>query len=548
MDRPPAAGSHPLAEPVERLAHVLAEAVIVTDAAGRMLYLNRAIEKIFGFEIASLLGDDVRLLIPDFADAVKLARTKSGEELIQELPGVTRANNELALEVRLIPHESPPSPSSRWTVVALDITAQRILEAQLRESQKFEAVGRLAGGVAHEFNNLLTIIAGHADALMKHIGTRNRLRGVVREIRNAADRAGIVSRQLLAFSRHHVPAPQQLDLNSIVGTMEKMLRRMIGEDIELVTVLQLGLDRVKADPAQIEQVILSLAAQAREAMRNGGTLTIETANVNLDGRQPEPAGVTGPHVMLTVKDTGPAQPELQGALFDGLRSAARRSSRAGLTLATVIGIASEANGHMTVTSTPDVGTAIRLYLPRSQESAELIDLDDARRFQARGTETLLLVEDEEAVRRVVRSILERRGYTVIEAASGLEALSAFDDYADEVDLLITDIVMPRMSGRELASRLTALRPDLRVLFISGYVDDSVKPQELFTLTSHFLQKPFTPDALTAKVREVLHPEGSRESDDADGARHAEDSSEPEPPHRPSRAEFIRFPARGHSND
>jgi len=397
--------------------------------------------------------------------------------------------------------------------VAIDSTKEKLaqaetkrLEQQLRQAQKMEAVGRLAGGVAHDFNNMLTIISGYGGLLLEHPSTVEPLRGYVNEIKNASNRAASLTRQLLAFSRQQVLAPRVLGLNAVVANIEKMLKRLIGEDIDLVTTLGESLWPVKADPGQLEQVLLNLAVNSRDAMPNGGVLTIETANVEIDSTSAQTLFPLPPgrYVLLTFSDTGIGMDaETQARIFDPFFTTKEKGKGTGLGLAMVYGIVKQSGGYIWVYSEVGKGTTFRIYLPRTEE---VVDVSAPLRsgFEAQqGTETLLLVEDEDAVRALVRNVLREKGYRILEASRGEEALELAEQYGGPIDLLVTDVVMPQMNGRELARRLITLLPQIKVLYISGYADSAVWHQAGLDSGGAFLQKPFSPEALARKVREVL---------------------------------------------
>jgi PAS domain S-box-containing protein len=388
--------------------------------------------------------------------------------------------------------------------------ALRRSEEQFRQAQKMEAIGQLAGGVAHDFNNLLTIISGYSDLLLNGIlGPQDAAREAVDEIRKAAHRASALTRQLLAFSRKQVLTPQVLVLNSVVQDMDKMLRRLIGEDIQLTTSLVEDLDTVKADPGQIEQVLLNLAVNARDAMPQGGRLTIETANVVLDETYvaSHPGARPGPFVMLAVTDTGCGMDAAtQARIFEPFFTTKGAGKGTGLGLATVYGIVKQSGGCIYVYSEVGRGTSFKVYLPRVEDTAAApsrLAAAPPSQVRAGGQETLLIVEDDDAVRALTRTVLRGNSYNVIEAVDGDEALRWVEQHSEPIHLLVTDVVMPGMSGRVLAERVTELRPDLKVLYVSGYTDDAVVRHGLLEADIAFLQKPFSPDALTRKVRELL---------------------------------------------
>ncbi|HVA01863.1 MAG TPA: response regulator [Terriglobia bacterium] len=380
------------------------------------------------------------------------------------------------------------------------------LEEQLQQAQKMEAIGRLAGGIAHDFNNLLTIITGYGQLLLDHLPPDDKMRTYVNQIKKAGDRAASLTRQLLAFSRKQVLAPEVLDLNCVVANINKMLPRLIGEDIELVAVAYPDLGRVKADPGQIEQVIMNLAVNARDAMPQGGRLTIETANADLDENYSSQRRVVipGAYVMLAVSDTGTGMtPEIQSQIFEPFFTTKEQGKGTGLGLATVYGIVKQSGGYIWVYSEAGKGTAFKIYLPRIYAAAgEAKKAEGVGRAKA-GSETILVVEDNEAVRRLVRGILEARGYTLLEAGGGEEALKMIESHAGPIHLLLTDIVMPRVNGPELAARLAPLHPEVKVLYMSGYTDNAIVHHGILDSGTHFLQKPFTPETLARRVREVL---------------------------------------------
>jgi PAS domain S-box-containing protein len=386
-----------------------------------------------------------------------------------------------------------------------DITQRKQLQEQFRQVQKMEAVGRLAGGIAHDFNNLLTVIMGFGQLLYEKLAAGDPLRAYADTINKAGDRAAGLTRELLAFSRQQVLAPQVLDLNSVVANVDTMLRRLIGEDIDLVIRRGHGLGQVKADPGQIEQVIMNLAVNARDAMPQGGKLTIKTANVTLDeayARSHYPLK-PGPYVMLAVSDTGCGMDEeTRTHIFEPFFTTKAKGMGTGLGLATVYGIVKQSGGYIWVESEEGRGTTFTMYLPRIEESVGAVEEKTAA-APARGTETVLLVEDEGEVRALIRRVLEAGGYTVLEASHGEEALRISEQHQGPIHLLLTDVVMPGMSGRELTERLTPLRRETKVLYTSGYTDDAILQRSALDPEAAFLQKPFTPDAVVRRVREVL---------------------------------------------
>ncbi|MGH9509000.1 MAG: ATP-binding protein, partial [Terriglobales bacterium] len=391
--------------------------------------------------------------------------------------------------------------------VMRDISDHRLLEEQLLQAQKMEAIGRLAGGVAHDFNNLLAIILGYSDLLQDAIPAEGPARKHLAEIRKAGDRAATLTRQLVAFSRKQVLELKVFDLNAVVIENYKMLRRLIGEDIELLLEPDSQPTPVKADAAQMEQVIMNLAVNARDAMPKGGHLTIETANVVLDATQVNrhvtmPAGA---YVMLAVTDNGIGMDtNTQARIFEPFFTTKEKGKGTGLGLATVYGIVKQSGGYIWVYSEPGQGTTFKIYLPRAEEPIQPEPV--AAKVPAaslRGHETVLLVEDEESVRRLAAHCLREQGYTVLEAGNGAEALQMSRERAEPIHLLVTDVVMPGMGGRDLADQLLALRPDARVLFVSGYTGNAIVHHGILEPGIFLLSKPFRPVDLAQKVREVL---------------------------------------------
>ncbi|HEX8556529.1 MAG TPA: PAS domain S-box protein [Pyrinomonadaceae bacterium] len=383
---------------------------------------------------------------------------------------------------------------------------ERESAAQLQQSQKMEAVGRLAGGVAHDFNNLLTAITGYSDLSLRRLKPEDQLHRNIGEIKRAAFRAADLTHQLLAFSRKQVLQPRVLDLTAVVSEMEKMLRRLIGEDIELLYDLGPSLGRVKADPGQLQQVLLNLAVNARDAMPGGGKLTIQAANTYLDGGYAgqHVAVVPGRYVMLAVSDNGCGMDEATRArIFEPFFTTKQQGKGTGLGLSTVYGIVKQSQGNIWVYSEVGQGTTFKIYLPRVDEEAEPLRPAEKVEALAEGTETILLVEDDELVRGIARTILRQAGYTVLDAADGESALGVCRRHGGTIHLALTDVVMPGMSGRVVADRLRELRPGLSVLFMSGYTEEAIVHHGVLHEGVNFLEKPFTPDALTRRVREVL---------------------------------------------
>jgi len=417
-----------------------------------------------------------------------------------------RAKDGRLFEVDLVARPLEFAGRRARLVLARDVTAQRHLEHQLRQSQKMEAVGQLAGGIAHDFNNLLTAILGSTQLLLHATPPGDARREDVEEIRNAGLRAAELTRQLLAFSRRQVLAPKVLELNAVVANMDKMLRRLIGDDVELATALHAEAGAVNADPGQLEQVLLNLVVNARDAMPGGGRVLIETTRMTLRDELVERRHrlPPGDYVCLAVADSGLGMDEAtQAHLFEPFFTTKEVGKGTGLGLATVYGIVKQSGGYIWVYSEPGRGTTVKVYLPRVRGAAEpplpAPELPPLRG----GKETVLLVEDAAPVRTLARRSLEARGYRVLDAADGPSALELSARHAGEIDVLVTDVVMPGMSGRELAERLAPTRPRMKVLYTSGYTDDAMVRQGVLNAGVAFLQKPFVPDTLARKVRDVL---------------------------------------------
>jgi PAS domain S-box-containing protein len=392
-----------------------------------------------------------------------------------------------------------------FQMIAEDVTERRSLEDQLRQSQKMEAVGRLAGGIAHDFNNLLTVIQGYSDLLIEGLHSRDPKRAEASEIKKAADRASGLTRQLLAFSRQQVIAPKHFDLNATIRNLDTMLRRILGEDVQLATRLDASMAGIKADPGQIEQVIMNLAVNARDAMPRGGRLTIETSNHELDARvASERAELkSGSYVLLSVSDTGTGMDDItKSRIFEPFFTTKPQGKGTGLGLSTVYGIVKQSDGYTWVDSELGKGTTFKIFLPRVQVQSESAVIAPIVQNKG-GSETVLVVEDETGVRALVRQVLQAQGYRVLEAMGGKEALELCRSRPGEIHLLVTDVVLESMNGRELSEELLKTRPAMKVIFMSGYTDDAVLHHGVQAHSTPFLQKPFSAGALTSLVRTVL---------------------------------------------
>jgi PAS domain S-box-containing protein len=486
-------------------------AIVTFDPEGIVTMWNPAAERIFGWSENEALGGRLPFVPADKQEEFLALRRRAllGEIFTEpELHRRRADGSPIVVSVSTSPLRRPDGTIYGIMSILTDITYVRRMEEQLRQSQKMEAVGRLAGGIAHDFNNLLTAISGYSDLLLHRLPEYSTLRRDVEEIRKAGDRAAALTRQLLAFSRRQVLQPKVLDLNTVVTNMGHVLHRLIGEDIELSTDLSRSLSRVKVDPGQIEQVIVNLAVNARDAMPDGGRITIATADAELSPAYAaaHPEVRPGPHVLLSVADTGNGMSdETQAHLFEPFFTTKERGKGTGLGLATVYGIVQQSGGHIRVNSAADRGSTFLIYLPRVEAPEDGVQGTDRPLLPhpSPGTETVLLAEDEEVVRRLAREILSGNGYKVLEAGNGREALLLSEAHRGEIHLLLTDVEMPKMSGRELSERIRLLRPGLRILYMSGYTDDAILRHGVLEDGIPFLQKPFTTEALARKVREVL---------------------------------------------
>ena len=501
----------------ERLLRQIIDAnpslIFVKDWDGRFVLVNQATAEIYGTTVASLVGktdadfnpnkDEVAHFLRDDREVMSSARSK----LIGEEPVTNPDTGEKRwFQTIKVPLRLPDDDLPKLLGVATEITERKRLEEQLLQSQKMEAVGQLAGGVAHDFNNILTAIVGYTDLLAAEFGPGNRHLEDLEEIRKAARRAAALTRQLLAFSRKQVLEPRVIDLNGIVQNLDKMLRSLISENIELKTQLADDIESARADPNQIEQVIMNLAINARDAMPEGGSLTIETANVTLDDDYAarHVSVVPGHYVMLAVTDTGCGMDQdTQARIFEPFFTTKPAGRGTGLGLSTVYGIVKQSGGNIWLYSEPGKGTTFKVYLPSVDESPEDVSKPATPASRRGGRETVLLVEDDEQLRRLTHRALASHGYTVLEADRGNTALDIARRHKGRIDLLLTDVVMPDTNGTKLADTLRGARPELRVLFMSGYPDGAILHNGMLEHGASYLAKPFTTEAVTRKVRDVL---------------------------------------------
>ncbi len=487
-----------------------AEAVVITNTHGEIEYVNPAFTRATGYSREEVLGRNPRILKSGKHDAAfyqQLWSTILKGQLWQgEVINQRKDGSYYTEQMSIAPVRGAKGEVTHFIATKQDITERKILEAQLQQAAKIEAVGRLAGGVAHDFNNLLTIINGYAELLQDELAGDETLSGYVKEIHGSGERAAALTRQLLAFSRKQVLAPQVLDLNQVISDLESMLRRLIGEDIELLTILSSSLGLIKADPGQIEQVIMNLAVNARDAMPFGGKLTIETRNVDLDENYAHNHPTVKPsnHVMLAVSDTGAGMtPEIREHIFEPFFTTKEKGKGTGLGLATVYGIIKQSEGSVWVYSEVGQGTVFKVYLPSVNDDQPVREYPAVETDSETGTETILVVEDEVGVRSLVRMALSSVGYQVLETVDPGDALSKCANHNGPIDLLLTDVVMPQMSGPMVAERVVSLRPGIKVLYMSGYTDDAIVHHGVLSQEMPFIQKPFSPPALRRKIREVL---------------------------------------------
>ena len=493
------------------------DVITLLDMMGTITYSTQSLKPTLGYAAGEMVGHSVLELVhPD----QQAAAAGLLEQLLQQPDAVVRKEFRVRhkdgswRDLEAVIANRLDAPAVHALVVTYrDVTDRRraedslrLADERLRAAQKMEAVGRLAAGIAHDFNNLLTAILGSTDLLLESLPADHPAREDAIESRQAALRAADLTRQLLAFSRQQVLAPRVLDLNDIVRDVERLLRRLIGEDVALRTVLASNLAAVRADPSQLEQVLINLAVNARDAMPGGGTITIETAKVILDETYvaDQPLVTAGDYVMVAISDTGTGMDaETQTRVFEPFFTTKERGKGTGLGLATVYGIVKQSGGYIWVYSEVGIGTTFKVYLPRVAGPAEPLGAVPAPSGSLQGSETILVVEDQEEVRTLIRKILEARGYRVLAAADGASALQLAALHPAPIHLLVSDVIMPGMSGREVSLLLTTTRTAMRTLYLSGYTDESIVPHGVLEEGVEFLQKPFTADGLARKVRQVL---------------------------------------------
>ena len=500
---------------LSRAVEQSADLVVITDRSGIIEYVNPAFERLTGYSREEVIGRNPRIL-KSGQQSSELYRDLwetilSGNVFRGVLVNQKKSGEIFYLEKTITPVRDAEGRITHFISNDRDITERRRLEAQLLQAQKMDAIGKLAGGVAHDFNNLLMVISAYAELMLDALAAEDPLRHNLQEILTASRRAADLTRQLLAFSRKQMQSLQLLDLNFVIQDISKMLPRLIGEDIQLVVVPGPDLGSVRADPVQIEQVVMNLAANARDAMPGGGRLIIETARVHLDEAYVQHHSIVPPgdYVLLSVTDSGQGiAPEHIAHIFEPFYTTKQEGKGTGLGLATVYGIVKQSGGFIWVYSELGLGTTFKIYLPSIHRRTSITPACKTAEISPRGCETILLVEDEAAVRQSTREFLNLSGYTVLEAANGEDALHIAREYLGPIHLMVTDVVMPHLGGAQLAEQLAAERPQMKVLFVSGYAESTILRHGVIDVSTRFLQKPFGLKTLASKIREVLGAQAS----------------------------------------
>ncbi len=489
-----------------------AQSILAVDASGNIVLANRRTEEMFGYSRDELRNAPLEILLPESTRAVHTRQTRDyfahprvrPMGIGMDLTGRRKEGTEFPVEVSLS-HLQTEHGSFAIAFIS-DISQRKQLEDQLLHAQKMEAVGRLAGGVAHDFNNMLTVISGYNRMMLDDLPPDDPLRANAEEIQVAADRAAALTNQLLSFSRRQIMRPRVIGVNATIANIEKMLHRLIGEDVDLVLSPSSEAGNINADPTAIEQVVVNLVVNARDAMPSGGKVTIETANATLDSTYARShLGVhPGEFVMIAVSDTGMGMDaETRSHIFEPFFTTKAKGKGTGLGLATVYGIVKQSGGDIWVYSELGKGTTFKLYFPRVAESSDADAKGEADPARARANETILVVEDEKAVRELTVKVLRQLGYRILAADSGEQAIEVSKAYPSPIALLLTDVVMPGMSGKQLAEVLLPTRPGMRVLYLSGYTENTVVHHGVLEPGVDFLPKPFSREALAKKIREVL---------------------------------------------
>jgi len=499
------------------ILHKAPYGIALIDNYGNFTYINPAFTNITGYTVEDIFtGRDWFHRTSPFPEyrqeIINSLKRDVVQNSIERIFSIVCKNG----DIKEIEFKPTLLDDARIVVILSDVTERKraeeekaALQEELRQSQKMEAVGRLAGGIAHDFNNLLTVISGNCELSLLQLKEGDSLKESIEEIKGAVDRATSLTRQLLAFSRRQILETKVLDLNAIIRDLDKMLRRVIGEDIELVKLLSDSLATVKSDPGWMEQVIINLALNARDAMPSGGKLIIETTNVELDESYAHShvAMKSGRYVKLCVRDTGTGMsPEVRERIYEPFFTTKEKGKGTGLGLSTVYGIVTQSRGNICVHSEQGIGTTFEIYLPKVDESVEEMREKVTREELSHGSESILVVEDEEDVRSLLVQVLERQGYTVSETSCGEDALELGKKRKEPIDMILTDVVMPGMSGRQLVNQLLPLHPKTKVLYMSGYTDNEIFHHGVLEEGTNYIQKPFTIDGLARQVREVLEKE------------------------------------------
>ena len=485
------------------------ESVVITDAEGRILYVNPVFERVTGYSRAEVIGQNPRLLKSNRQDSAFYQqlwdKISAGEVWRGRFVNKKKDGTLFTEDAVIAPVRDEKGAVTNYIAIKRDISHELELEVQYRQTQKIDSIGRLAGGVAHDFNNILAVICGHTDLALAQLSPDAPLRSNLECIQESAERAANLTRQLLAFARRQVIEPRRINLNELIVNLNKMLHRLIGEDIKLITQTAPDLGQIKADPGQIEQVLLNLVVNARDAMPDGGTLTIRTSNVTLDEQYARRHLVDpGDYVMVSVSDTGVGMTdEVKQHIFEPFFTTKEQGKGTGLGLATCFGIIQQGNGHIHSESQVDKGTQFKIYLPRVSGKEDFVSSREAPVNLPQGTETILLAEDETSLRQLMARVLRTQGYTVLEASDGHQALTLAQANGAKIQLLLTDVIMPGLSGKTLAEWLGQVNPGVRVLFISGYINNNAVRDAMSKPGTFFLQKPFNPLDLTKRVREAI---------------------------------------------
>jgi len=496
---------------VEALLESASQAILSVDSSGKIVLANHRAEEMFNYTRDELVGASIEMLLPESRRGAHEQHRERyfGQPRVRpmgigmELSGRKRCGIEFPVEVSL---SSVQTPNGVFAIAFVtDISRRKLLEEQLVHAQKMEAVGRLAGGVAHDFNNMLTVIAGYNRMILDELRPDDPLRDYVEEIARAAGRAGAITKQLLVFSRRQMLEPRVISVNGIVTQIEKMLLRLLGEDIQLTLDLQEDVANIKADPNQLEQAIVNLAVNARDAMPSGGQIFLQTANVRLDETYVQThLGVRpGDYVMIAMTDTGYGMDaETRKRIFEPFFTTKEKGKGTGLGLSSVYGMVKQSGGDIWVYSEPGKGATFKLYFPQVHAAVET-NVGQPERFETPASATVLVVEDEQAVRELTVRMLQRLGYKVLSAASGREAIEVSNSFAGRISLLVTDVVMPEMSGRQVADAIIAARPEVKVLFLSGYTEHTAIHQGIGAGVN-FLPKPFSRESLARKLVEITN--------------------------------------------